>query len=565
MWARSTVDSAVSRLIKLRVENLALISEAEMELSAGLNVLTGETGAGKTMLAKALEALLGAKTTKGVVRPGAEFAYIEATFLAPESFEKEGEIAEILQDCDGEVVLARRIASGGRSRCLVGGRTVSLETLRELAGRLIAFYGQHEGRKLMMEQAQVGMLDRSGNGKGAALRGNYQQALAEAKLASRQLKQLSEDQQSAGRELELSRFELSELAELEPQAGEEKVLMDEFHMLTGASGGQQACSDAFSCLDGEQQAVGLLLKASKSLSGAGPAVAKFVERLEAAHIELSDLAVELDSLASSWESDPARQAQVESRLSLYARLARKHGVEAEQLVEVKRRLEEQVAQADLAPELLAEAQKKADLALAQAGHEADLLSGWRSKQAPLLAKAVSLVLQELAMEGAVFEVDLERFDSAGLKRFSESGQESVVFKLQANPGLPCEPISQVASGGEVSRLMLALVAEAGLEGQAVMVLDEPDTGIGGQTAHGVAARLESLGEKTQLLVISHLPQIAARADSHFRLVKETDGATTQTRIEALADDEAVVDELCRMAGHDPSDLDARRASEKMRG
>jgi len=549
----------MSKLLSLKVENLALIAEAEIELCPGLNVLSGETGAGKTMLAKALEALLGAKITKGVVRPGAEAAYIEAVFSAPENLGGAEEIAELLDDLLGEeIVLARRITSSGRSRCLINGRTVSVETLREIASQLIAFYGQHEGRKLMVEQAQTSMLDRSGDSKGTLLLEKYRVARGQSRSAANQLKALKSAQQD--RQLDLVRFELKELEDLNPKIAEEQQLMEELGLLAGATEGQQACWSAYQLLDSDKAACSQVLESARALESAGNPTKTIRERLESAYTELCDLASELQSLSHSWKADPHRQSEVETRLSDYARLSRKHTTIADQLIVVQNQLMEKILEADQVPLLIEEAEIQAAKAFQNALSAGTKLSKWRQSQAPKLSKAVGSVLQELAMEAAIFEVRLEPLLE---KDLPEYGLEAVVFYLQANPGLPAEPISQVASGGEVSRLMLALVSETGLEDQAVLVLDEPDAGIGGQTAHGVASRLVSLSKRTQLLVISHLPQIAARADRHFRLNKTTDGHSTETTIEVLSSQQEIIDQLCLMAGHDPSDSDARKAAQKM--
>jgi DNA repair protein RecN (Recombination protein N) len=550
-------------LVRLQVENLALIPQAELLLSPGLNVITGETGAGKTMLAKALEALLGGKTGKGVVRPGANAAYVEATFTLPSGWQAQGEAAEIAEDCQGEITLARRIAAEGRSRCLIEGRTVSVETLRDLAGQLIAFYGQHEGRKLMMEEAQVGMLDRSGNGEGTKLFHSYSEARAQARQAAKTLKAALASQQSAGRELELARFELSEMDELSPLANEELELIKELNHLSGAVEGQAACQDSYSLLEEESGAGAALLAAGKLTSQAGPELVEITSRIESLQLEVADISAQLDQLATKWEADPQRQADVERRLTDLGRLARKHGVSGNDLDQVWSRLQVTVAEGDQGPLATQQAELELQQASQKAVEAAQALSAWRQKRAPLLSKAVGAVLEELAMEGAKFDVRLTSLEGEGLKALGESGGEKVEFMLQANPGLPSEPISQVASGGEISRLMLALVAEAGLDGQAVLVLDEPDTGIGGHTGHGVGARLADLSDHTQLLVISHLPQIACKADRHFRLIKSTDGKQTTTSIEHLDSSELVVDELCRMSGHDPEDQTARKASQAL--
>jgi len=560
------------QLTELQVRNLALIEHASVRLDGGLNVITGETGAGKTMLAKALDLLLGAKTPRNVVRPGAEAAYIEATVRLPKGWNPDPTddlLSELLADADGELVIARRIAAGGRSRCLIGGQTVSLETLRTVAGAVITFYGQHEQRRLMLDRTQAHLLDSSGDGRGARLHAAYTVARVEAVRAARRLESLRRRANDDQRALDLARYELEELEQLAPVAGEEPALMNELAELESAQDGQAGCSLASDCLagsDGDSGALDLVRRAASALSGLpGETVAELASRLESAAIELDDIAGEAQQLADTWTSDPSRQAAVQSRLELIHRLQRKHQVASpDQLVEVMARLAAQVGAADNLPASISAAEKDAAAALDAAVQAAGKLTVWRTKRAAQLVKAVSASLGELAMADAKFAVRLDPVPGDGVDGLAESGAERPVFLLQANPGLPEEELSQVASGGEASRLMLALISETANGDGGLLVLDEPDAGLGGQTAHGVASRLKAISGRRQVLVISHLPQIAARADLHLRLHKSSAGGTTATTIQTLSTEEERVDELCRLGGHDPSDLAARQAVSALR-
>jgi len=521
------------------------------------------------MLARALEVLLGARAPKAVVRPGAKAAYIEAIFQIPEDFQLPGELAEILEDCGGEISLARRIAAEGRSRAMVDGRTVSLENLRDLADKLVAFCGQHEGRDLVMERVQMQILDGSGDGRGLALHEDYSQKRSLALRAENYYQALLVEQAQDGRQLELARYELEELEQLSPRAGEEDELHQELSKLSNALTGGQSCTGALHILNSDEEgALSLLARSEKLLLDAGGPAMHLAERLSQVQAEIADISSDLQRLAEGWEADPQRQALVEERLSALSSLSRKHGVHADQLPDIQLGLKEQVGSADLGPQRLKKAEQDKQEALANATGAAKKLSAWRKKQAPLLSKKITQSLDELAMQGAQFTIQLDGLKGKDLDRLGSSGMEVVQFELQANPGLPSLPLAQVASGGEISRLMLALIAESRPGEQAILVLDEPDVGLGGNTAHGVARRLQALALESQLLVISHLPQIAAKADQIFCVQKtlgDDSGGPTATHVVSLDTEVQVIDELCRMAGHDPSDQAARKVAHSLRG
>lgn len=549
-------------LTQLRVENLLLIELAVLDLADGFNVITGETGAGKTMLTRALDLLLGARADRTVVRPGARETFVEATFTVPGGWLRtHAPHLDDLVDLDAEeITLARRVTAAGRSRALVDGRTVTVEALRDVSARLIAFYGQHEQRQLMLEHVQASMLDRAGDGKGVALYEAYRKARRAALDAERARRALQEQASQQQRELDLARFELAELDELDPRPGEEQELLEELRRLSLAGQAGQACEVAMGALDGEQHgaraAVAAAERALRELDD--PQARTLADRLSALDAELDDITREAFRLSESWPADPAREDEVARRLSTLQALSRKHRCSADELADRRAQLAEQVGRDDALPAQLEQAEARAAETLAATLAAGEALARWRAKAARALAKAVTADLPSLAFQGARFEVQLRALEGDGWRRLGEQGTEQVVFLLQANPGLPMEELARAASGGEASRLMLALIAHCPTVNDGLLVLDEPDAGIGGQTAHGVAQRLAHIGERQQVLVVSHLAQIAGRARAHFALNKHTSKDHTSTELYALEGEEARIDELCRMAGHDSADEDARK-------
>ena len=550
-------------LHELRVENLLLIERAELRLQPGLNVITGETGAGKTVLASALDLLLGGKARAGLVRPGADEAWVEGVFdLPPELREALGE--RLPADAE-DLVLARRVSAEGRSRAYLGGRTCALTDLRDATAQMIAFYGQHEHRKLTLASTQRELLDGACGPEHLAARAAYGSKWAAARVLASSLEELRERAGARDRELDLLDFELAEIEAAAPDEAEERDLVsrrDRLRHLETLQGAALGGAEALAPDDGAG-VTSLLATGGSALEGAAgvdPALDALTERWTALAIEASDLAAELrlygEGLADAGE-DAKRLDLIEERLTALDRLKRKHGgtiatVLAHQAACQARRDELAGAEEALEEATAALAAAQVELVSLAAG-----LRDTRATAAPKLAAAVKERLSALAMEAAVFEVAVEATAEPG-----PSGADVVEMRIASNPGVPAGPLRDVASGGEQSRVMLALLGVANDGSQATLVFDEIDAGIGGQTARAVGEQLRELADGRQLLCITHLPQIASLAARHFSIAKDVSVKPARTTVQTLEKKE-VVAELVRMLGAGEDDVAARRHAKEL--
>jgi DNA repair protein RecN (Recombination protein N) len=546
-------------LLELRVENLLLIERAELRLAAGLNVLTGETGAGKTVLAHALDLLLGGRARPAIVRPGAAEAYVEGVFELPDALRDE--VGELLPAGAEEVVLARRVSAEGRSRAYLCGRSAAVADLREVAAGLLSFHGQHEHRRLMLASWQLEVLDGYCGERHLARRALVAGAHARVRELEALLQSLRERAGSRERELDLLAFELAEIEAADPSEAEECELLAARSRLrhlealrAAALGAAQAAAP-----DDGAGVTALLAAGGAGLDGVAgidDALDRLAERWHSLAIEADDVARELTRYADGLEGDPAALEAAEERLTALDRLKRKHGGSVAAVLaqaERCRQRRDELAGAEVALE-----RAGADLqaALAQREEGAAALRSARALAAPRLAAAVRERLAELAMEGASFEVALSEREPG------PAGADAVEFLIAPNRGVPAAPLREVASGGELSRVMLALMGVAADGSQATLVFDEVDAGLGGHTARAVGARLRALAAGRQILCITHLPQVASLAARHFCIEKDTTASTARTTVRRLGERE-VVGELVRMLGADAGDVAARRHAKEL--
>jgi DNA repair protein RecN (Recombination protein N) len=545
-------------LRELRIENLLLIERAELRLGSGLNAITGETGAGKTVLAHSLDLLMGGKAKAQIVRPGASEAWVEGVFDLPEGLLDEPEMAELaerLPEGAEEVVLGRRVSAAGRTSAFVAGRAASASDLKLLGGRLLAFFGQHEHRRLTIASAQMEILDGFAGAEHLELRRGYREAHREYGRLATELAELREREGSRERDLDLYRYELAEIEEVAPVPEERDQIAAERERLRHAEGLREAATIAHAGLAGADEdgggAAAAMAQAEASLQGAAgldPGLDAIAERVAALALELGDVASELRGYAEGIESDPAALLGIEERLEAIDRLERKHGGSVESVLAHAERCRTEIAQLEGAEERTAEAEAALAEAEARRAELGERLSTGRTAAVEPLQKRVAAELERLSMAGASLEVVLDPHPDG----YGPSGRETVELRVAPNPGIEAAPLRDAASGGELSRVMLALSGLGQAGSAETIVFDEIDAGVGGKTARVVGERLRALGEERQVLCITHLPQVASMANVHFRLEKDLDAEQAVATVERL-DGDGVVEEIRRMLGGGDSD------------
>jgi DNA repair protein RecN (Recombination protein N) len=531
-------------LRSLRIENLVLIREAELGFGPGLNVITGETGAGKTILAQAIGLLLGAKGDAAYVGPGGSDSYVEAEFDLPaglleeEAFES---LLELRPDDEEGVVLARRIGSEGRTRAYAWGRSAAREDVAALGERLLAMSGQFEQRRLSRPSYQLAVLDAFCGDEQLRRRAEARIAWRELAAARKRHEELTQGAAATEARLAELRALVEDTLELEP--GYEDSLRDErerLRHLTELVEGASSAAEALDPDDGEG-AAGLTAAAERSLAPVerlAPELQKAADELRDAELRLREAASALRSFLGALEADPRRLEQVEGELDRIAEARRRYRCASyDELLARAAEARAELAALDVGVDPAA----PAGVALAEAeGRVAELagtLHEARAAAAERFAEAVAIELTGMGMGDGEFRVELRDREP------SVTGTDEATFLIRPNAGLPFAPVAETASGGELSRVALAIAAIGGGE---TMVFDEIDAGIGGQTAHGVADTLTRLAERAQVVTITHLPQIASRAERHFR-VEKIPGDPTHTRIQELSDMQRK-DEIERMLG-----------------
>ncbi len=511
---------------------------------------------------------MGGKARPQIVRPGAEEAWVEGAFDLPDGLLAEPEMAEVaarLPEGAEEIVLGRRVSASGRTAAFLAGRAASAADLKLLGGRLLAFYGQHEHRKLTISSAQLDVLDGFAGAEHVALRERYRAAHRECVRLAAELAELRERDGSRERDLDLYRYELSEIEQVAPDPAEEAELAAERERLRHAEGLREAALGALAAAAGAEEdgggAAGALAAAEALLHGAAGVDAELdalTERLASLAVELGDVAGGLRGYLDRVEGDPERLAAVEERLDAIDRLCRKHGGSVESVLAHAERCRTEIGRLEGAETRGAEAEAALAEAEARRAELGERLSAGRAAAAPGLRERVAAELDGLAMPGAALEVELTPHPDG----FGPGGRETVELRIATNPGMAPAPLRDAASGGELSRVMLALSALGEAAGAGTLVFDEIDAGVGGKTARAVGERLRALGEDRQVLCITHLPQVASLAPTHFRLRKDAGGGTAAATVERL-DGEGVVEEIRRMLGGESADEAADRHAREL--
>jgi DNA repair protein RecN (Recombination protein N) len=526
-------------LRRLRIENLVLIREAELELAPGLNAITGETGAGKTILAQAFGLLLGAKGGEGYVGAAGDEAYVEAELDLPEELD---ELGELRPEDEDALLVSRRVFADGRTRAYAWGRAAAREDVAAAVERVVAMSGQFEQRRLARPSYQLEVLDRFCGEEQLARRAAARAAWRELQAAKRRHDELTANAASAEARLAELRALAEDTAGMEPAdeerlRGERERLRHVAELAAGAAAAAEALAPDEG--DGASGLVGIAERAIAPLESIAPELQRAGDELRDAELRLRETASDLHAFLASLEAEPGRLEQLEAELDRIAETKRRFRCET--YAELLARAAEARAELAALDEGVDPTEAAArDLAAAEERvHALTLeLRAERNAAAPAFADAVAKELRDVGMGDGEFVCELRERDESGT-----TGADEAVFLVRPNAGLPFAPVAETASGGELSRIALAIAAVAGGD---TLVFDEIDAGIGGETAHAVGRLLQRLGERAQVVTITHLPQIAALADRHFR-VEKTPGDPTHTRIEQLGEPERKA-ELERMLG-----------------
>jgi DNA repair protein RecN (Recombination protein N) len=576
-----TIRSDVLR--ELHVRNLAVLAEASVEFGGGFNVLSGETGAGKSIVVDSLSLLAGARASADLVRTGAEALTVSGVF-EPEGKGWRGVLEDAGLEIDGEEVLVRReIGRSGRNRVFVNDQPTTLRLLTDLAPFLLRIHGQRDELGLIEPDLQRAMLDRSGGAEAGPLLARVAGTFEQYTRLAERLERLSGDDRMRRERLDLLRFQAGEIDAVKIRAGEEMELRAERDVLRNAETIARSLGTAAELLfDEEGAAVERVARAQSLLAEVEmwePLAAAWGSELEEVRIRLTEMARAVQHRLDGLEADPARLDFVEERLAVLERLVRKHGGDTAAVLARRAEIEAELAELEGDDENRDELAVKVAAALGEYRQAALALSKAREAWGKALVERIEGELKDLGLARARLAVALERRRRAGSPLvidgidgeeidFGRDGVDQVVFLFAPNPGEPPRPLARIASGGELSRIHLALqLASRGEAEKAnpTLVFDEVDTGIGGAEAAALGAKLQRLAKGGQILAVTHLPQVASHADLHFKVSKQVDGGRTSVQVEEL-NPGTRVEEVARMlAGKKVTDLSLSHARELIAG
>jgi DNA repair protein RecN (Recombination protein N) len=549
-------------LTTLRIQNLAVVDEVEVRLGPGLNVLTGETGAGKSLLVNALHLVLGGRAGADVIREGAEEAVVEALFELPASHPAFGrlEAAGLSprpagEDGSAEILVRRVVSRGGRGRAFANGALCTLGMLEGALRGVVDLTGQHEHVSLLDAATHVDLLDAFGANAGpGGPRERYRAAFAALSALVREQRALEEEEEERARRADYVAFQLRELEEVDPRPGEDAELEAERKVLSSAARLAEAARGAEALAYGEEgsaaERLGQALRALAEAEALDPRLAGPIGLLRSAAAEAEEAARELRGYASSLGGDPERLQAVDDRLAALRAVARKHGGSLEQALGRREAMRAELARLEGSGERREALRREIDARGAEALGAAAELSGERERAARAFARTVARELGALAMGRCRLEVGLTEPEGAievSGRRLGPSGGEKVEILIAPNPGEPPRPLARVASGGELSRVLLAVKRSlARADPVATYVFDEVDGGIGGAVAEAVGRALADVARERQVLCVTHLPQVAAFADRHCRVEKRVSGGRTAARVVPLEAEGDRRDEVARM-------------------
>ncbi|MFP7297713.1 DNA repair protein RecN [Neobacillus niacini] len=549
-------------LSELSIKNFAIIEALSISFDKGLTVLTGETGAGKSIIIDAIHLLVGGRGSHEFVRHGEEKAEIEGLFQVDENHPVNLKAFEFgIEIEEGMVVLRRDISRTGKSVCRINGKLVTISTLREVGSALVDIHGQHEHQDLMDESRHLLLLDQFGYEEISHSQTEYQEVFHRYEQTSHKLKSLSENEQKTAHRLDLIQFQFDEIQKANLKLNEDEQLFEEKRKLVNFERVFDAVQSSYNALTGEQKGldwIGMVMGNLEDAQSLDSAYKDVYESVMNSFYQLEDASRTLRNELDGLEYDPERLNEIEERLNEINQLKRKYGKTIEEILEYAAKIEEEIETLQNKETHIGQLEKqlasiKKDLSL-----EAKQLTEHRKHWAGKLTKLIHNELKELYMAKTVFEI---RFESI-LPHFTKTGVDHVEFYISTNPGEPLKPLSKIASGGELSRIMLALKSIFSKhQGVTSIIFDEVDTGVSGRVAQSIAEKIYKVAVDSQVLCISHLPQVAAMADTHLFISKVTEGGRTKTSVSPLSIDEKIKEIGRMISGVEITDLTKKHAEE----
>ena len=536
-------------LQELRISNFAIIGELDLTFLKGLNILTGETGAGKSIILNAVHLLLGGKATEELIRSSEEEANIEAVFDISENQEVREKAKEKIPKLhqpeeEGSLLIRRMISGTGRGRVFINGNLATLGMLSEIGERLLSIYGQHEHQSLQQVETHIDILDEFGELLGS--RDEFQRLYQKFISLSEEIKRIREEKESQIKERDLMAFQSKEIEASGLQTGEEEALKEERNILTHAQKLMEFANGSEEALYGDEgsaiEKIQSVLHQGQEVVAIDPSLSQLLKALEATSIQLEEVALALRNYLKRIEVNPSRLEEIENRVEEISQLKRKYGPTIEEVLLFKKKADERLKSFSSHEERLSQLEGDWEPLRQEIMALAKQLSEKRKDVALELKRSVKKELASLGMKKTTFEVKVDELP------LSPTGMDRVEFLISPNPGEEVKPLAKIASGGELSRIMLAMkkiLAKVG--GRQVLIFDEVDSGIGGAIAEVVGKKLKELSRQHQVICVTHLPQIACFADTHYRVKKEVRGGRTITTVSRL-EKEAIMEEIGRMLG-----------------
>lgn len=524
-------------LLQLQIENIAIIDRLNISLEQGFNVLTGETGAGKSILIDSINALLGSRVSRELIRAGAEKASVQGLFNKPEGLDALLEAYDIPND-DDTLLISRSFTEAGKNTCRVNGSLVTVAMLKDIGQRLIDIHGQHDNQSLLRPETHIALLDLFAGEALISVKNEYRCLLEELKIQQNKLKALSGAGGDRERTMDILRFQIDEIGKASLYEGEDEDLERQSRILANSEDIVSAFSQAYQAVRGGENdeiaacdGIQLALEALHRVEDIDPAYAAIAAALEEVEDKLSDISRDIRHIRDHVEYDPRLHKSIEERISLIQGLKKKYGASISDILHFKEEAVKRLDELERSEELILALKESIKITEAKLTALCEKMHGHRLEAAEVLAKGIMKELSELEMPKTAFSAAVMSAPEAG---FTPDGTDQVEFMISPNPGEPLKPLSKIASGGEMSRVMLAVKAMlAGIDSIPTLIFDEIDSGVSGKAASRVGEKLSAVAAGHQVLCITHHAQIASLADAHFYISKAEQNGRTVTQVTVL--------------------------------